>query len=174
MQKIGFFGGCFNPPTNTHLNLAINLINQKKLDKVVFVPVGDYYNKNNLISAKHRYNMLKIATANYNNIKVEDIVINSKDKLYAVDTFKLISDKYSKECDIYFIMGSDNFEKMPNWKNYEDIKDKYKFIVIERREEISSTDIRDKIKRGEQVSEYIDSNVLKYIEENKLYNQDIF
>ena len=169
MQKIGFFGGCFNPPTNTHISLAINLINQKKLDKVVFVPVGDYYNKNNLISAKHRYNMLKIATANYNNIEVDDIVIKSKDKLYAVDTFKLINDKYNKECDIYFIMGSDNFQKMPIWKNYEDIKDKYKFIVIERTKDISSTDIRDKIKKGENVLDYMEQEVIKYIEDNKLY-----
>ena len=61
MEKIGFFGGCFNPPNNLHIEIANNLIKTKKLDKVVFVPVNDYYKKEGLIGAKHRYNMLKLA-----------------------------------------------------------------------------------------------------------------
>ena len=44
-MKIGFFGGCFNPPSNIHINLAKNVINEYKLDKLIFVPVGDYYDK---------------------------------------------------------------------------------------------------------------------------------
>lgn len=60
-MKIGFFGGCFNPPTNAHINLAKKVLKECKLDKVVFVPVGDFYDKKELVPAKHRYNMLKIA-----------------------------------------------------------------------------------------------------------------
>ena len=169
MQKVGFFGGCFNPPTNTHINLANKLIKDKVLDKVIFVPVGDYYSKQDLVSGFHRYNMLLKATENYKNIAVEDIAVKSKNKLYATDTFKLIYDKYSKINDIYFIMGSDNFEKMSTWKDYPLIKEKYHYIILERTEDISSTIIRSKIKNGEEISSYIDKNVLKYINENKLY-----
>ena len=68
MKKVGFFGGCFNPPTNIHMELANKLIKEGKLDKVIFVPVNDYYNKENLEKAKHRYNMLKLATKNYKDI----------------------------------------------------------------------------------------------------------
>lgn len=60
-MKIGFFGGCFNPPTNAHIYLAKKVLKECKLDKVIFVPVGDFYNKKELISAEHRYNMLKIS-----------------------------------------------------------------------------------------------------------------
>ena len=60
-MRIGFFGGCFNPPTNIHIGIAKELIDSKILDKVIFVPVGDFYKKENLISAIHRYEMIKKA-----------------------------------------------------------------------------------------------------------------
>lgn len=169
MKKLGFFGGCFNPPTNVHINLAIDLITKGILDKVVFVPVGDYYQKQDLVPAIHRYNMLKIACKNFPNLEVEDIASLHQNKLFATDTFELIYKKYHKEAEIYFIMGSDNYKKMPTWKNYEEIKDKYKYVVVDRTENISSTDIRNKIKRGETVSDYVNEEVLEYIKENKLY-----
>lgn len=187
-EKIGFFGGCFNPPINTHINLANNLIEANIVDKVIFVPVGDYYQKQNLVTAIHRYNMLKLACSNYKNLEVENIASTHKEKLFAKDTFKLLYEKYHKNTDIYLIMGSDNFEKMPKWKNYDNIIKKYKFIVLERLkyettsnlenvlyfrnkqiEDISSTAIRNKLKSKEDVSNWINKDVLKYIHENKLY-----
>ena len=187
-EKIGFFGGCFNPPINTHISLANNLIKDNIVDKVIFVPVGDYYQKKNLVEAKHRYNILKLATQEFPKLQVENIASTHKDKLFATDTFKLIYDKYSNSADMYLIMGSDNFEKMPTWKNYADIINKYKFIVIERPkyeekcdlknviyckdnqlEDITSTRIRNNLQKGEDVSNWINADVLKYINENKLY-----
>ena len=62
MKKIGFFGGCFNPPTNMHIKIANDLIKEGKLDKVIFIPMNDFYKKEELIEAKHRFNMLKLAS----------------------------------------------------------------------------------------------------------------
>lgn len=141
MKKVGFFGGCFNPPNYIHINIANNLIKEKKLDKVVFVPVNDYYKKKDLIEAKHRYNMLKLAIKDYNNLYVDDIEIKENRLLYATDIFKIIEkSEYSKDNNIFFIMGSDNYNKMPKWKDYENIKDKYNYLIIERNEnDIAST-----------------------------------
>lgn len=169
MKKVGFFGGCFNPPTNIHMNLANNLIINGTLDKVIFVPVGNYYKKKDLVFATHRYNMLKIACKAFPNLDVDGIASIHQNKLFAVDTFELIQKKYGKKSEIYFIMGSDNFEKMPTWKNYEEIKNKYKYIVLDRTNEISSTDIRNMLKNKENVLNYINPQVLKYINKNKLY-----
>ncbi len=187
-KKVGFFGGCFNPPTNVHIQLANSLINNKVLDKVIFVPVGDYYEKKNLVPAIHRYKMLKIACNGNGNLEVEEIACNHKEKLYATDTFELIFDKYNKNADMYLIMGSDNFQKMPTWKNYQEIINRYKFIVIERlkyekvdnlknviyvkneqTEDISATCIRNKLKKGDNVSSYLNTEVINYIEKNNLY-----
>ena len=167
-ERIGFFGGAFNPPTKIHIELANNLIRENQLDKVVFVPVGDYYQKTDLASAEHRYNMLKIATEKYRNIELNDIGLKADKKLYAVDIFKIIAEKYADK-EIYFIMGSDNYKKMSNWKDYEIIKG-YDYIVLERNEEEkSSSQIREMIKRDVTVEEYLDLEVGQYIKEKKLY-----
>ena len=175
MGKIGFFGGCFNPPNNLHIEIANNLIKEKKVDKVVFIPVNDLYTKEGLIDAKHRYNMLKIAVEKYDCLDVDDIELNENRKLYAIDAFELIKNnavlKGINEKDIYFIMGSDNYSKMPNWKDYNFIKDKYSFIVVNRDiNDITSTKIRQMIKENnEDVKKYLADDVYKYIIENKLY-----
>ena len=169
MKKIGLFGGCFNPPTDVHINLAKKALKENKLDKVIFVPVGDCYPKENLEKAIHRYNMLKIATKDCDNIEVDDIELRISTNICAVDIFKLLSEKY-KEDDIYFIMGSDNYEKMPNWKEYNYIKEKYKYIILERDcNIINSTEIRKKMLKNEDVSEYLSQDLIRYIKNNNLY-----
>lgn len=186
-EKIGFFGGSFNPPTNMHIHLATKLIEDKLIEKLVFVPVGDYYKKQNLATAIDRYNMLKIACKDIKNLMVDNIASSHKNMLYATDTFELIANKY-KGAEIYFIMGSDNFKKMPSWKNYEEIIKKYKFIVIERPnyeetanlenvitykieqpEDMSSTKIRNMLKQGKDTSLYLNKNVTEYIKKHSLY-----
>lgn len=159
------------------------------MDKVIFVPVGNYYEKNDLADANHRYNMIKLAVENNEKMDIETIAIESKIKLYAVDTFKLIKEKYNKD-DIFFIMGSDNFRKMPTWKNYEELKTNYNIIVIERERkkirhenpeniieyipeqlaEIDSTQIRKMIKNKEkEAKKYLNPKVYEYIRKNELY-----
>ncbi len=175
MEKVGFFGGCFNPPTYVHINIARNLIKQGKVDKVVFIPVNDYYKKKDLVEAKHRYNMLKLITKKQENLEVDDVEIKENKELFAVDAFKLIGDSFhaTKCCkkDIFMIMGSDNYDKMPTWKNYSEIKDNYNYIIVARDEnEISSTQIRNMIKNNDKkVIRYIPKEVYEYIMKNNLY-----
>lgn len=144
-MKIGFFGGSFNPPTYAHINLAKKALIECGLDKVVFVPIGDFYEKKELAPAKHRYNMLKIACKNLDNIEVSDIELDVKEKIYAIDAFRMIENKF-KNTEIYYIMGADNFISMMKWKCYEELLEKYRYIVLERD----------------------DINIKKYIEEKKL------
>ena len=59
MQRLGFFGGCFNPPTIAHYELALKAIDIANLDKLYFEPMGDYYKKEELISSEYRFEMLK-------------------------------------------------------------------------------------------------------------------
>ena len=173
MKRIGFFGGCFNPPTNIHIKIANDLIKQGEIDSIFFVPVNDYYKKDNLISSKHRYNMLKLMVEEYKNIEIEDIEIKLDRKLYAVDIFEMLKKKYFND-KLFMIMGSDNFNNMHKWKDYDKIKDEYNYIIIERNNnDISSTDIRNMIKsKNDRAKEYLPNKVYKYILENKLYKED--
>ena len=69
------------------------------------------------------------------------------------------------------IMGSDNYKKMPKWKEYNEIKNQYNYIVIDRdKNEISSTEIRMMIKNDDKrVTEYLPKEVYDYIIKNELY-----
>lgn len=197
MSKIGFFGGSFNPLTIAHINLAIKIVNVCKLDKLIFVPIGDFYEKKDLIIFKHRHNIIKVACSVNKYLDVLDIEDNQKTKLYAIDTFEIIRKQYIND-DIYFIMGTDNLEKIESWKDYNNLITQYKYIILERKENafydilknnvdikehkdnfivvsdykynnISSTLVRENIKKNEDISNLVPKEIEEYIKENNLY-----
>ena len=192
-MKIGFFGGCFNPPTFAHINLAKKALKESNLDKVIFVPVGDFYDKKDLAPAIDRYNMLKIIADKIEKIEVSDIELCEKRKLFAIDVFRLIKEKYPND-DLFFIMGADNFIKVLQWKNSEVLSTQYKYIVFERENINIKEYIKNKFKSNVIIienSEYktfssskyrnnkknldiddlniVPDDVLEYINKNKLY-----
>ena len=189
-MRIGVFGGSFNPPHKMHKNIALNLVKNNYIDKVVYVPTGNKYEKKNLIDAKYRYNMLKLMIKDYDylelsNYEIQSTLINTYQTL---DYFKKL---YPNE-EIYFICGIDNLKELTTWENYEYILDNYKIIVIERDNEdvdgvlrsinsrniinaiidldnISSTYIRSNINNEGVILGKLDCDVLDYIRYNNLY-----
>ncbi|MDE5830181.1 MAG: nicotinate (nicotinamide) nucleotide adenylyltransferase [Clostridia bacterium] len=159
-MKIGFFGGSFNPPTNAHIDLAKTAIEACKLDKLIFVPMGDLYNKKNLAKAKDRYSMLEIACRGIKNIEVSDLEIKVNKELHTIDAFRLIEDAY-KNNDNWFLMGADNFIKLLNWKESENLS-KYNYIVFER----GDVNLKEYIKNNEMLKntkvQIIENNKYKY------------
>lgn len=129
MKKLGFFGGSFNPPTYAHINIAKMSIEKFNLDAVYFVPVGNLYNKLSLIDEDYRYKMLELICDD--KIKVESIELGRKEPLNTLQAFELIEQKY-KNTENYYIMGADNFEKLPTWKNAKELIENYKYIIFER------------------------------------------
>ena len=201
MQKkgIAIFGGSFNPPLNSHLELAKQItINLDYVEKVIFVPVSTRYNrKNNLVDDNHRYNMLELMCNGEEKLEVSDIELTYGRQLYTIETLGILKNKYP-EYDIYFIIGTDNLKDLHTWMKPEQILNNYKIIVLERNEdniekiieedkllrdnkkaliiakkikpiELSSTMIREKIKRGENVERFLKKEVLEYISKNELY-----
>ena len=159
MKKYGFFGGSFNPPTIAHERLAEEIADKFKLDKVYFVPVGNYYEKTDLIDENKRLDMLK--SIKTDKIDVLDIELNSKKKLLAVDAFELINDNfYSSEN--YFILGGDNLEKLPNWENATKCLNN-NIIAIQRGKNLAS------IIAGNKLLEENNNKIFEF-NANKLYN----
>lgn len=194
-MKIGIFGGCFNPPHNMHKDIPLELIEKGYLDKVIYVPTGDYYPKKDLIEFKHRYNMINLMIENNENLLLSDISSNTEYQYtyQVLDYFNSIN----KNDDIYFICGTDNLNELDMWRNYEYILKKYKLLVIKRNNDdlenilnkyekykkniiianiesrvLSSTLIRDNI-NSDEIKKYLQNNVYSYIIENKLYKGDL-
>lgn len=198
-KVIAVFGGSFNPPINSHTLLAKQIIEKcDVVEKLIFVPVSTKYQKSKLVSDEHRYNMLKLICQNEDKLEVSDIELIQNKQLYTIETLDLLKEQYAQEYDLWFVMGTDNLKEIDNWNNPERLLKEYKIIVLEREEDrredlikenkllekykeslikvegidkifLSSTMIRDKIKNGENVEQFIDKDVLEYIIENKLY-----
>lgn len=194
-MRIGIFGGCFNPPHKMHKNIALELINNNYLDKIIYVPTGNKYNKKDLVNDIDRYNMLKIMCENNVSLEVSDYEFKTN-LTYTYQTLNYFKSIYPND-DIYFICGADNLNQIETWREYKYILENYKFIVINRNEidldnlvnkyenykgnivianiktgELSSTDIRDNLNNlnTKEVLNYIDLEVYKYIKENGLYS----
>lgn len=183
-MRIGVFGGSFNPPHLMHLNIAKDLLRLKYLDKVIFVPTGNKYSKDDLIDIKYRIEMLKIITISYDDMIVSDYE-NQDRVVYTYETLDYFKKKYLGS-EIYFILGADNLKQISNWKNSEYILSNYKLLVINRgndkievkdnvvvmdilNNDISSTFIRNNIDNDDIIKKYLDKNVLEYIRKEKLY-----
>lgn len=170
-SRIGFFGGCFNPITNAHLKLIKNAIEKENLNKVYFVPMGDLYQKKDLISLEHRKKMLELVFENEPQMDILDIS-NKNKKMYAIDTFKIIDEEFA-ESERFFIMGTDNYKKITNWKNSEDLIKNYNYIILDRNtgntKDISSSIVREKIKLGENIENLVPPQIIEYIKQNNLY-----
>lgn len=198
-KVIAIFGGSFNPPINSHISLAKQIIEKcKTVEKLIFVPVSTKYKKLYLADDNHRYNMLKLICENEDKLEVSDIELKQNKQLYTIETLDLLKQQYGQEYEIWFIMGTDNLKEIETWHEPERLLKEYNIIVLERDKDelediianndilnnnrkslikidgidkiyLSSSIVRDKIKNGEDVKEYIPKKVLEYIRNNKLY-----
>ena len=186
-MKLGVMVGSFNPVHKGHIKIINHLLDKDYLDKVLVIPTGNYWNKNDLEDIKHRINMLKFYENQ--NIIIDDIHNNI---LY---TYEILRDLSLDNDNLYLILGADNIIDFSKWKNYEELL-YYKFLIINRDNikvedylkkigktflytivndldiiPISSTYIREKIvnKDFSCLCNYIDKDVFNYINENKLY-----
>ena len=192
-MKIGVFGGSFNPPHKMHLKIGLDLVNKQYVDKVIYVPTGSKYKyKNNLLPDKNRLEMLEILTKTQEYLDVNDYELKDE-VVYTCETLAYFKELYPND-EIYFICGADNLSYIDKWKNGEEILNNYKIIAMKRKgedieellkkfvdyqnniivadveqQDVSSTDIREKLKNNENVLDVLDKDVYEYIRKNKLY-----
>ena len=106
MQKkqIVMYGGAFNPPLNSHFSLAEQIINEnEQVEKIIFVPVNSLYEKIDLISNEHRYQMLKAVCDRNEKFEVSTIELESSRPLYTIETLQKLQEQYP-EYEIAFMI----------------------------------------------------------------------
>ena len=191
-MRIGVFGGSFNPIHKYHEEIATHLINNKYLDKVIFVPTGSkYHYKNNLISDSKRLDMLKLVVDKYPEFKVDNYELKDHE-VHTCETLKYLKEE-NPEDEIVFICGTDNLTYIDSWQDGLSLLENYKFLIIKRdtdeigeilnryhkyldnikvvdmdQNSLSSTYIRNNISLPE-IKQHLDIDVYNYIIENNLY-----
>lgn len=197
-MKIAIFGGSFNPIHNAHIKLAKRFVDEISLDKVIFVPTHTTPLKDNsvVIDSQHRLRMCKLALISYKNFEVSDVELKREGISYSSDTIAYYKELYPND-KLYFILGADMFLALEKWHEYEYIfknvtlltaprddcdfsqlcdkfmeYEKYNckaYISRDYIEDLSSTFLRDMIKENNDVSAYLNKDVIEYIKEYHLY-----
>ncbi|MFA9422949.1 MAG: nicotinate-nucleotide adenylyltransferase [Sedimentibacter sp.] len=197
-RKVGIMGGTFDPIHMGHLVVANEVLNMYKLDEIIFIPAGNPPHKTGILaSTQDRYLMTVMAALSNQRFSVSDIEIKNPDKSYTLNTLRILMNLY-KDTEFYFITGADAVVELPNWHEPEKLLNMCKFIAVSRpgvsKEEvesrimeirnkyngdiellqvpmlqISSTDIRNRFKKGVSAKYMLPEAVEYYIIKNKLY-----
>ena len=183
-MKIGIFVGSFNPVHKGHIKIVKHLIENKYLDKVIIIPTGNYWNKQNLIDIDDRINMLKF----YQN---DSIIIDNKLNNLTY-TYEIMNELKREYENLYLILGADNLISFDKWNNYEDLLNYYlviinredidvnyyldkhkikKYIIVDdlEKDDIYSSLVRDLITSNKSLDKYLDVEIINYIKNNNLY-----
>lgn len=178
MTKVALFGGTFDPIHFGHINLAIEMLEKRQLDKVLFCPA--YQNplkEKSLTPEYHRLEMLRLAIAGIPQFEILDWELKQGGLSYTVATLEHLSFRYD---DLYLILGGDSLANFSQWKNWEKIEQYAKVLSAPRQAEasgsnhfrvieVSSTELRDRIRKGLYCEHLMPKIVLDYILAHKLY-----
>lgn len=139
-MKIGIYGGTFNPIHNGHLKLAELAYKECGLDKVVFMPSGSSYLKDQVLSPEIRYQMVLLAIEGIDYYAASDMEIRRKGPTYSYETFEQLHQKHPKD-EIFFIMGEDSLRYIEQWKEPDRLMKACSLIVAARQGEAASAKI---------------------------------
>lgn len=199
MEKIGVFGGTFNPIHLAHVHTAQQYAKKLRLDKVILVPASIPPHKivKDLASANDRLTMCQLAVERLPLFEVSAYEVTQGGKSYTFKTLRHIKAIYPNS-ELYLIVGADMFVTVHDWRQPKEIfklaticaaqRDIGEFTLLQAHKMIlqnmgakcevlelqpfpmSSTQIREKLRNGEDVSAYLHPHVLEYIEYKNLYS----
>ncbi len=190
-RRVGILGGTFDPLHLGHLLIAQEVQGRLTLDQVFFIPAAlpPHKKKVKISPAWHRLQMVKLAVKNNPKFKVLDLELKRKGASYTVDTLSELNRRYPGT-QFFLILGEDNLEFIKSWKEPEEIFRLAKVIFVPRpgfknnqsqsrlktgkvlklpEIDISSTDIRNKVKKGISIRYLVPEKVLRYIQKHNLY-----
>jgi nicotinate-nucleotide adenylyltransferase len=195
--KIGIFGGTFNPFHNGHLRLALQAAEELSLKKIYVMPGGTPPHKAGLpcASAVHRCNMVRLAISGHPCLELSDYEATRPGPSYSALTLTEWRKKYGS---IYFIIGADSLLGLESWYHPETVLSSATIVAANRGRKpeallmdtarhleekygarirflhmedvpISSSRIRELLENGQDVGGMLDTLVMQYIKDNKLY-----
>lgn len=190
MKKVGLYFGTFNPIHVGHCVIAQHMLEYTDLDEVWFVvtPHNPHKKKSTLLDDRQRLYMVQLAIDDHFKLKVSDMEFGLPQPSYTATTLAHAGEKWP-DLEFSLIMGADNLQTFRKWKNYEWILENHSIYVYPRIEsdggelkshpkvtmteapimQIASTDIRNAIKEGKDVSFMLPHGIRAHIEGSNIY-----
>jgi nicotinate-nucleotide adenylyltransferase len=194
-ERLGIFGGTFDPPHVGHLVTAVNVRHELSLDRVLLVVADHPWQKvgsRDISSAEDRFAMVEAAVGDVEGLEASRIELDRGGMSYTADTLsELLAGDPS--LDLYVILGSDAAVGLPGWERAEEVRALSTIVVVERpgsgegqppagwswvrvevpRLEVSSTDLRARVVDGRPLDYLLSPAVIQTIEHRGLYKEPV-
>jgi nicotinate-nucleotide adenylyltransferase len=200
-MRVGIFGGTFDPVHHGHMIIAEQVMDELKLERVIFVPGGIPPHKEASsvrASAEDRYEMVEAAVESNERFSVDRVEVDAGRPMYSVDTVRIFAER-SPETDWYFITGADEVSNLLAWKEPDRLLEQVVMVAATRpgydlsslghleaglrnfdrifpvectRVDISATGIRRRILQGKSIRYLVPEGAFEIIEEKGLYRGD--
>jgi nicotinate-nucleotide adenylyltransferase len=191
-MNIGFLGGSFDPVHFGHLIAAQDVLEQFKLDRLFLVPAAQAPLKPNDVqsTATDRLAMLKSATEWDQRLEISDYELNKGGVSYTIDSVRHFRAVFPQD-RLFWIIGGDQLPQLHKWKDIRELANLIEFIFLERPKhptkahadipglvlhrcdghliEISSSELRGRVKNRLSLHYFCPQKVIAYIEGKKLY-----
>ena len=197
-KSLGILGGTFDPIHMGHLRMAEHVFQRMELEQIIFIPayVPPHKLGQDFAPAEDRYAMTELAVADNPHFIVSDMEIKRTGVSYTIDTIRELHRQYADK-ELHFIIGADSVAQLHTWHNIEEMLEMTTFVAVWRpgyegameelvrhlgqraRErvllldtpvyDISSTEIRTRIREGRSLAGLVPGSVEKYIFEHGLY-----
>jgi len=186
LKKIGIFGGTFDPIHHGHLILARDAIEQLQLDELLFIPAAISPHKLDRIPtpADARVEMLRAAIEGEPQFCLHTLELERPAPSYAVDTMEALRIR-KPDAQFVYLIGEDNVARLSTWHRFAELSQMIQFAVLDRTGlkiehpfptvrrhiDISATDIRNRVARGQSIRYLVPPRVEKIIRERQLYRE---
>ena len=190
-ERIGIFGGTFDPVHTTHITIARHVQREANLDRVLFMVAAEPPHKQGAFeaSAEQRYAMVEAALSSSVELEACDLELKREGLSYTADTLDALQEQHPL-AELFLIMGLDTMIDMPNWHQPDRILERAHILAVARPgielatpesltehstiipftgSTLSSTEVRNRLVSGDQVDQLIPPEVLRLIREYGLY-----
>jgi nicotinate-nucleotide adenylyltransferase len=174
-QRIGLFGGTFDPVHHGHLIIAQAVLEHTRLDRMVFIPSARPPHKGQdvMFGAAARSLFLTLAVHGHQRFEVSDIELHRRGPSYTIDTLRELKSLLPPGAELFFLVGADNLNEIETWKDPRSILEECTILVANRAcpedhsipdwiadrveriptpvIDISSSDIRRRIREGKSI-----------------------
>ena len=187
-QRIGVFGGTFDPIHIGHLVAGVNVRHRLSLDLVLFVVANDPWQKadRDVTAAQDRLAMVEAAVRGVDGLEASDVEIRRGGVSYTADTLAALA---GPGRELFLVLGSDAAANLPTWERIEEVRARARLVVVRRagaeaaappagwehdtvdipRLEVSSTDLRARFAEGRPLDWLVPDAVVRLAEERGLY-----